>query len=426
MMRSLLALLIATAAIGLSLDAQSPEDGKGIEQYFRHTIKSFQLDHADADAIVTILNEQFDGLAKFSSSSATNTVYARLPDDAAGEVLRFIDVLEENAAKAAEKAAMRVRQAVADRNAEAVAETMPGQPYLAPGSVVRAEEVEVNLDNFVDLTLQTWVDDTSSNIRKKYEAAEREAAKLADRYRRVKESGKDPKELRGKIQELIAEAFDHRQKMKRDDLARAKAKLDAIQERLDARQKISKQIIKRRLEDLLSGVDLSWLTAADRAENEALAATESVEAARGEFMFKNKQGSKTEKSFLDGLKETEQDVQIQWVPELGTVVIRGTKDDVGKVVDLIETIDEEEEKIHGRVLKLNEEKGTILLNLGTEQGLKPKVPVEVYREGEKIAHVEIVSVAPKDSIARILDTRVDIVVAVGDEVIAVKPEKGEL
>jgi hypothetical protein len=54
--------------------------------------------------------------------------------------------------------------------------------------------------------------------------------------------------------------------------------------------------------------------------------------------------------------------------------------------------------------------------------LRLRVPVDVFRNGKPIGRMEVISVAPKDSIARVLTTKSDNEVAVGDEVRASSPQ----
>jgi hypothetical protein len=420
-MRQILALLIVTVGFAPALHSQSTDPGN----VFRDSIQSYELRHAKADAIVDILNEQFSSLVKFSGNSLTNTVYARVPEEAEPEVRAFIVVLEENAAKKAEhlrqleaeqkdaaKKAEHLRRHEAEQEYTRAAEAKIERANAIHDRTAKADAIKAANEGF-SLSLR---DDNDSAPQSRYEAAEREAAKLADRWRRERARGRLPEQemnkLRRRVNQQVASAFSLRQQMKRNDLAKATAQLTTIRERLDSRQKIAEQIVQRRVDDLLGDVDLSWLTAEDRAENDALDVADDATVANLSLFADN-----VPDMIMEKVNPAKGPVQIEYIKELGTIMLRGGKQDVENVMEVLKEIELTSDPIiRGKVIKINNEKGSILLDIGTDQGLRLRVPVDVFRNGKPIGRMEVISVAPKDSIARVLTTKSDNEVAVGDEV----------
>jgi hypothetical protein len=287
-----------------------------------------------------------------------------------------------------------------------------GRSKLFADRVTAIDAFQAAADGFLDLALR----DLNETVpRSSYEAAEREAAKLADRWRREQTKGRlsdqEMDKLRKRVSEQVTSAFNLRQQMKRNDLAKATAQLATIRERLDSRQKIADQIVQRRVDDLLGDVDLSWLTAGDREENDALDVADDATVA--DSLFAND----VSKKIMEKVNPTTDAVQIEYIKELGTFILRGRKKDVEHVREGIEEIELTSAPIiRGKVIKINSEKGSVLLNIGTDQGLNVRVPVDVFRNGKPIGRMEVITVAPKDSIARVLTTKSDNEVAVGDEV----------
>ncbi len=66
-------------------------------------------------------------------------------------------------------------------------------------------------------------------------------------------------ELSALLKSAVQSAFDHRMQLQQAQLDQAEAELDASRQRLDQRQKLSREIIQRRVEELESGKDASWL-----------------------------------------------------------------------------------------------------------------------------------------------------------------------
>ena len=162
---------------------------------------------------------------------------------------------------------------------------------------------------------------------------------------------------------------------------------------------------------------MSWLTAKDRAENDAIDAVDfdNLDIEKIASAAKN---PNIANEIMSQMKKAEGNVQIELLNDLGTIVVRGRKGDVERVMEVIKAVEEANANplIRGKVIQINSEKGSILLDIGTDQGLQLKVPLDVFRNGKPIGRIQVRSVARTDSIARILTTQSDNEVAVGDEV----------
>ena len=65
-------------------------------------------------------------------------------------------------------------------------------------------------------------------------------------------------EARQEVAEKLKQAFDLRQEMQRQEVAAARAELDEIERRINEREKMKDAIVRRKVEDMMSGKDLSW------------------------------------------------------------------------------------------------------------------------------------------------------------------------
>jgi len=113
---------------------------------------------------------------------------------------------------------------------------------------------------------------TSTERTQQYEQAERQAAKLAEEIRRLK-STTTPNEIRmgSLFRELriqVLQAFDLRMQIQQSELDEVEAALKASRVRLARRAEIADAIIQRRMQELESGQDLSWLPSANDASSE--------------------------------------------------------------------------------------------------------------------------------------------------------------
>lgn len=100
------------------------------------------------------------------------------------------------------------------------------------------------------------------SLRQQYRRAEQRAAQLAKKRRLPandetdlpRDNVPDTKAVIG----AVTQAFDARQELQAAELVRFEARLNALRQTLDNRARLREQIIRRRVEDLLSADDLSW------------------------------------------------------------------------------------------------------------------------------------------------------------------------
>ncbi len=91
-----------------------------------------------------------------------------------------------------------------------------------------------------------------------YEKLMAEAAELATRCAKLDETSAEGKSLRASLHETLVRAFEARQRVQREEIAAARAELDAVEMRVDQRDDFRQQIIRRKAEDLLAGRELHW------------------------------------------------------------------------------------------------------------------------------------------------------------------------
>ena len=96
--------------------------------------------------------------------------------------------------------------------------------------------------------------------KSEYRVAEERAAQLAVQVQQQSKSNpKDPQlsNLRKQLEDMVADAFAKRQQLHRVELAELEQRVQKVQASLEAREKIRKQIIDRRVEELLNP-NVNW------------------------------------------------------------------------------------------------------------------------------------------------------------------------
>lgn len=110
-------------------------------------------------------------------------------------------------------------------------------------------------------------------LRAAYESAERQAAKLADQWRREQEKTSPDtrtlQKLESSLEAEIAAAFRLRQQWQWEQLEQHQQELNRLREQLSRRERIAERIIAHRKTELQSQDDLSWLppTAATKSNS---------------------------------------------------------------------------------------------------------------------------------------------------------------
>ncbi|MEM1067366.1 MAG: polysaccharide biosynthesis/export family protein [Planctomycetota bacterium] len=98
----------------------------------------------------------------------------------------------------------------------------------------------------------------SISITSSYSMMMNEASRISSKLKALEQDSDRHKELKQKLAESLEQAFDLRQKLQRQKIATARKQLDLVQKRIDEREKFRAEIIRRKLEDLLTGQSLQW------------------------------------------------------------------------------------------------------------------------------------------------------------------------
>ena len=96
-----------------------------------------------------------------------------------------------------------------------------------------------------------------------YEQAERNAAQIAENLRTTRAARRDGQQidtLKQELRDQVRSAFLLRMQLQQAQLSEAETKLTASRDRLARRRQIADEIIQRRVEELESGDDTSWLS----------------------------------------------------------------------------------------------------------------------------------------------------------------------
>lgn len=91
----------------------------------------------------------------------------------------------------------------------------------------------------------------TSELRQQYDALERQARTLSDQLRKPLPDPATGEKLRSQLRDAVSQAFETRQKLQRAELAEFAKRLQGIQQSIEMREKISQQIIDRRVQELL-------------------------------------------------------------------------------------------------------------------------------------------------------------------------------
>lgn len=100
-----------------------------------------------------------------------------------------------------------------------------------------------------------------------YDRGERKAAELATRLRTAKATNNSHQveTLTAQLRQQVKSVFELRMQIQQAELDEAEASLSASRDRLAGRQRIADAIITRRVEELVSGQDMSWMSGVDGA-----------------------------------------------------------------------------------------------------------------------------------------------------------------
>lgn len=129
---------------------------------------------------------------------------------------------------------------------------------------VTATQVTVTAPVLVPLT-HISANDAIETLQTSYEKTERQAAKLAAELRSAGKlrstipNGSTRSGESEALRELVRRAFELSMRLQQAQLVEAEANLRAARERLARRRQLADKIIDRRMEELASGKDTSWL-----------------------------------------------------------------------------------------------------------------------------------------------------------------------
>ncbi len=104
-------------------------------------------------------------------------------------------------------------------------------------------------------------------LRKLYNELERRSQELAAKLRYPAQTAATAKQWNGELRETVQKAFEARQNLQRAELADFTQRLQGIQQSIEMRDRISQQIIDRRMEELLDP-NLKWDAPAIVSENQ--------------------------------------------------------------------------------------------------------------------------------------------------------------
>lgn len=359
-------------------------------------LKSFRLKHVRARDVLEAIGELGfnDGKLAVTMEAGSNAIVVRGDDDSLALVVDLIEILDVPATnKPGEDADLQRIDAASHQLVTLEAELQQLLQHFAPNhpkvQVVR-QKIQATAE-FLKLTeqLRTQGDDLPRDAPlsiSAYETAERKAATFAAQWRKENEKAEPSPEklnqLEAAVKEQVQLAFEFRQRIKRIDLERAAIQLEEIRMRLERREKIADEIIASRVEDLISGDDLTWLARAaahSRPDGEV------------------------------GVEVLENDI----------IVIKGAKQDVQKVIKSIQTIERSGTKtmrISGSVVSVDPDEETVMLSIGSDDDVKVGDALTVSRDGVVIGQLQIVSVTPDQSKARIESVKDGTTIGAGHEV----------
>lgn len=243
-----------------------------------------------------------------------------------------------------------------------------------------------------------------SSIRKEYEAAEQSAAQIAQQWRELNERPeKDAKKLsalKSELQIHVQVAFKLRQSLKQLEIEGAAEQLRLIRERLQRREEIATQIVERRVKDLLTSEDVAWVATTDTVKVPSAASLEAGLASSG-----NTTDGPVQIEALDG----------------GIVILRGKKEDVESVMNVIETVEQAGagrgiSMVRGVVTNFDAEKKLVTVSIGNDDGIKKGDVLGVWRDGKPIGRLSIVSIQPDSSLGKVLQEVKERKISRGDDV----------
>ena len=185
----------------------------------KNGLRSMNVGDLDAPEVAKMLTSLFgiNGLT-FTGSNSTGEIYYWWLSDADEETIK--------------KIVLKMRES---------------QQYLRDTQLLAKHKADVASVQPDVATKQTQAisQQQLKELRDQYEVAERNVTKLAQEI--VADPGKH-----GELAKLVQQAFDLRQKLQLAQVASGRARLDAIEQRIQARASVRQQVVARRVEELIA------------------------------------------------------------------------------------------------------------------------------------------------------------------------------
>ncbi len=210
---------------------KSPEAAPAVSAF-----KVFTFQHAQATEVAEVLKQVYDrGPSKIVPDARTNSVIVTGPEKQVQEIEALLLKLDEADGNARVQPKARVVPLE-------IAPTEGGSRL--PGSVpLKVEVSEASAKELQQQLIQ---------LRKDYEAADAQAHQLAGQLKQSPDEAK-----KAELSIAVQRAFTARQSLLRAELLEMQTRLLQTQRSIDLRERISDQIIQRRVEDLLHP-QLEW------------------------------------------------------------------------------------------------------------------------------------------------------------------------
>lgn len=223
------------------------------------TVKVIQLKHAQATDVTDVLKQLYDqGPAKIASDPRTNSVIVSGPENQLQEIEALLLKLDEAGTVPPQVKHFEINPEADKLIAQLEDEQNTLLQTVGPAHP-KMKEIDARLSQARSRRLLPSVtaapDDLPQLIaqsRSDYTADDAKAHRLAEQLRQPGSTAS-----RDELRLMVARAFADRQNLLRAELLEMQTKLAQTQQSLDLRDRISDQIIQRRVEDLLNP-QLEW------------------------------------------------------------------------------------------------------------------------------------------------------------------------
>ncbi len=243
---------IKTGKVAEFLASQSKENPASQEPEAAAMIKIFALKYVNAVDAARILQQLLGDAPSIAVEERTNELIVRGDAKMLSEIeallMRLDDAKPANLKIAAQSAAS---QGGLGRAVDSKASGPTPQDVYAALQKEQRDEQGFNLH-------VANVDESVGDLRQEFSEYEKSAQQLAKNVRaRALPDGSTPEIHRQNLRSVVQQAFETRQKLQRAELAEFARRLQGIQQSIELRDRIGKQIVDRRVEELLDP-NLKW------------------------------------------------------------------------------------------------------------------------------------------------------------------------